>query len=137
MNGTLVPPPRADEKIRAEANEPKITFRTDGNDVIASIQVTANGSPHALSTTYEVGPNNMVALRYCLIQNSDRLVRCLKRVTIEWRLKNFAVLPTPLLNYRVEGHTLVMNSQELKALIPQVQVLLGDKIGLEPIILEK
>jgi hypothetical protein len=122
-DGPLVSQPKAVAKIKPEAAEPKITFKNDGNDVIASIQVMANGSPHALSTSYDVGTNNAVTLRYCLIQNSDIAVRCLKTVTIEWRLKNFAVLPSPLLTYHVDGHSLTLNTKELKALIPQLQGL--------------
>ena len=122
-DGPLVSQPEAEAKIKPESAEPKITFKTDGNDLIASIQVIANGSPHALSTSYDVGPNNVVTLRYCLVQNSDILVRCLKNVTIEWRLKMFAVLPSPLLTYRVDGHCLAFSTSELKALIPQLQKL--------------
>ncbi|HLW64362.1 MAG TPA: hypothetical protein VKS79_03515 [Gemmataceae bacterium] len=124
--------PKAEAKIKADAAQPKISFRNDGNDVIASIQVTANGSPHALSTSYDVGPNNVVTLRYCLIQNSDILVRCIKTVTIEWRLKNFAVLPSPQLSYRVDGHSLALSTKELKALIPQLQGLNPEERGFHP-----
>jgi hypothetical protein len=127
-HGKLVSPPTADRVPAPEAAQPKITFRNDGNDVIASIQIMANGSPHALWTAYDIGPNNVVTLRYCLIQNSDRLVRCIKTVTIEWRLKNFAVLPAPLLTYRVDGFSWAPKSQELKDLIPQLQLLIADKV---------
>jgi len=75
---------------------PEIVLRTAGKDVVASIQVRANDSPHALWTAYQVGTDNVVTLRYCLIQNSERFVRSMKAVTIEWRLKDFAVLPSPL-----------------------------------------
>jgi hypothetical protein len=124
----------ADRVPAPEAAQPKISFRNDGNDVIASVQVTANGSPHALWTAYDISTNNVVTLRYCLIQNSDQLVRCLKSVTIEWRLKNFAVLPSPLLTYRVEGSSLAPKSQELKDLIPQLQLLIADKVKQEKIV---
>jgi hypothetical protein len=122
-------PPRPDQIAGTASGlkKPKIVFRSDGKDIVASIQVTANGSPHALWTTYEFGTGNVVTLRYGLLQNSDRLVRCLKTVTIEWRLKNFAILPGPPLTYRVEGSSMTLKSQELKALIPQLQVLVADR----------
>jgi len=122
-DGPLVSQPKAETKIKPEAAQPKINFKTDGKDVIASAQLIANGSPHALSTSYDIGPNNVVTLRYCLVQNSDILVRCLKTVTIEWRLKNFAVLSTPVLTYHVDGHYLAFSTSEMKALIPQLQRL--------------
>jgi hypothetical protein len=128
-DGPLTPAPQPETKILPEAKEPKIAFKNDGNDVIASIQIMANGSPHALTTSYDVGPNNVVTLRYCLIQNSDILVRCLKTVTVEWRLKNFAVLPTPLLTYHVDGHSLELSTKQIKALIPQLQGLNPEEAG--------
>jgi hypothetical protein len=125
VDGRLVSPPWTDRSITPEVIEkptqPKIAFRTDGNDVIASIQVIANNSPHALWTVHEMSAQQVVTLRYCLIQNADRLVRSIKTVTVEWRLKDFAVLPSPLLTYRVEGFSMTPNSQELKGLIPQLQ----------------
>ena len=137
-NGRLLSTPRAetvlpnlfpeekhpDDNRAGDVNkQPEITFKTDGNDVLASIQVTANNSPHALSTSYRIGADNIVTLHYTLIQNADRFVRSIKKVTIEWRLKNFAVLPTPLLNYRVEAATLALSAQELNALTTQLQFL--------------
>jgi len=111
--------------------EPKVAIRTDGHDLVASIQVMANNSPNALWTDYEMTNKEdggvVVTLRYCLIQNPDLLVRSIKRVKIEWRLKNFAVLPSPLLTYRVEGFTMTPNSLELKALMSQFQLLAGDR----------
>jgi len=106
--------------------QPDITFKTDGNDVLASIQVTANGSPHALSTSYHVSADNVVTLHYTLVQNADRLVRCTKNVTIEWRLKDFAVLPTPLLNYHVESTYLALSASEVKTLTTQLQFLFDE-----------
>jgi hypothetical protein len=113
--------------LTQRVKQPRIAFKTDGKDVVASIQVMANNSPHALWTSYERGTDNVVALRYCLIQNPDRFVRSVKTVTIEWRLKNFAVMPTPLLSYRVDDLSITPNSQELNALVPQLQHLIADK----------
>jgi hypothetical protein len=121
-SGRLLSPPRPGSE-----KQPKIAFKTDGNDCIASIQVTANNSPHALWTSYHVSADHVVTLSYCLIQNSDRFVRSLKTVTIEWRLKYFAVMPLPPLTYRVEGTSISPNSQELKGLMPQLQLLIADR----------
>jgi hypothetical protein len=108
--------------------QPRIEFRKDGADLIASIQVTANNSPHALWTSFQI-IDKEVTLRYCLVQNRDRLVRSQKKVAIEWRLENFAILPAPPLTYRVEGFSMTPNTKELKGLMPQLQALVADKAG--------
>jgi hypothetical protein len=132
VNGRLFSSSRSERVIQLEATgnpgdrqkRPEIVFRTDGNDVVASIKVVANGSPHALMTSYQT-TDNVVTLRYCLMQNSDRLVRSVETVTIEWRLKDFAILPSPMWTYRVEAFSMAASSQELKCLIPQLQSLIA------------
>jgi hypothetical protein len=125
------PPQPAEAALGDQRKQPKVALSRDGKDLVASIQIVANNSPHALWTAYQIGADNVVTLRYCLIQNPDRFVRSIKTVTIEWRLKNFAVLPSPLLTYRIEGFSMTANSQELKGLIPQLRLLMPEEPSLD------
>ena len=85
------------------AQESDLTFAQDGDDLLVSLVVMANNSPHVLwtrafvqtgkvipagGTVAQAKPANRVSLMYCLIQNRDLFRRSNKSVVVKWRLPN-------------------------------------------------
>jgi hypothetical protein len=81
--------------------QPQLSFREDGDDVVVSLDVTANNSPHVVWTHFIVNsasvvppggrvadarPQTVVALQYCVIQNRNLFVRSQKVVEVLWRI---------------------------------------------------
>lgn len=86
-----------------DGQESSLGFAQDGDDLIVSLSVVANNSPHVLWTDAIVQTNRVippggsvadarpatrVCLMYCLIQNRDLYRRSKKTVDIKWRLTN-------------------------------------------------
>jgi hypothetical protein len=111
-----------DPPKRDLAPQPVLSFKQDGDDLVVTTSVRANGSDHVLLTGhYKRGKD--VVLRYTLIQNRDRLVRVeaetrsQKMVGIEWRLKGQKKDDT---GFKVEAHYLMLTTAELEQLGKEV-----------------
>jgi hypothetical protein len=100
--------------VRAEI-EPvhKLTYRTDGNDLIVSTELLISGTPHLLLTSIDNTEALAPGLRYTIIQNSDYLNDRAKYVTVAWRLKNYGTKVRPT---QVSGQTIALSTAELKQL---------------------
>src|SRR4051812_42473489 len=83
------------------SEQPRLSFREDGDDLIVSLEATANNSPHVLWTHVVVlcskviptggrvddaPPQTTISLQYCVIQNRSRFVRSQKAVDVTWCL---------------------------------------------------
>lgn len=102
----------------------KLMFEIDGQDLLVSTTVIANNSPHALSTSCHYDKaGKTVSLRFCLIQNSDLLVRSQKKVRVTWRLVGLAAVPRDDIRFRVEPTWVVLSTAELGDMMPQLQML--------------
>jgi hypothetical protein len=105
-------------------HQPRLTFEVDGQDLLVSTTITANGSPHALATSFQKNlDGKSYVLAYHLIQNSDVLVRCQKNVNVVWRLPGQAKSAQDLTQFRVQGTTTLLTTVELANLLPQLQQL--------------
>ena len=91
----------------------KLTYKTDGTDLIVSTSILIPGGPHLLFTSFDDTDALMPGLRYTIIRNSDDLFESAKFVTIEWRLKDYK---TELLPSRVTGQVIALSTSELKRL---------------------
>jgi len=89
----------------------KLTYKTDGNDLIVSTSILIPGGPHLLFTSFDNTEARTPGLRYTIIRNSDDLYESAKFVTIEWRLRDYK---TELLPSRVTGQMIALSTAELK-----------------------
>jgi hypothetical protein len=67
--------------------KPKLKFKQNGKDLIASLTVKVNNSPHVL-WTHALVQGKEVLLRYYVIQNRDLFARSQKTIEVQWRLTN-------------------------------------------------
>jgi hypothetical protein len=120
----------------ANDDESKLTFKQDGDDLLVSMTVDANNSPHVLWThvnvisSHVIPPGGKVAdakfqtsvtVYYCVIQNRDRFVRSQKPVRITWRLVGRKKGEE---TYKVR-QAFIPNTEELKELLPKLKALTG------------
>ena len=106
----------------------KTAIVQDGTDVVVSTKITLNGTEHVLVTNSAIDPNvetrwPLFRLSYTIVQNSHRLVRSQKEVTIEWRLKNHKadeVMP------RISGQVVLLTPAEIKQLNVSLKTLVPD-----------
>lgn len=115
-----------DPPKRDRAPEPELSFQQDGDVLVVTASVRANGSNHVLLTGHDRRGKD-VALRYTLIQNRDRLVReggdrSQKQVKVEWRLKGQKKDDT---GFKVEGTYLMLTAAELDQLAKEIGTLTG------------
>lgn len=113
--------------VRA-ADEPKPKFTQDGNDLVVSVEVTANNSAHALLAWTE-GDDKALTLKYVLVQNTSIFVRSQKRVTVEWRLPGKKEADVTVKG--VEPVSVHLKTGELKPFAEQMKKLVeaGEKKG--------
>jgi len=91
----------------------KLTYKTDGNDLIVSTELMISGTPHLLLTSIDNTEALAPGLRYTIIHNTDHLNDRVKYVTVEWRLKNYGTKVRPT---QVTGQTIALSTEELKQL---------------------
>lgn len=113
--------------VRAE-DKPEVTYKQDGNDLVVSLKVTANNSPHALFAWAD-GSDKELTLRYFLVQNTDAFVRSRKEVTVEWRLAGKKEADVKVKG--VEPVKLNVKTADLKGFAEELQkvVQAGEKKG--------
>lgn len=113
--------------VRA-ADEAKLKYTQDGNDLVVSTQVTANNSAHAL-LTWTGGDDSAPTLRYILVQNTTAFVRSQKTVTVEWRLPGKKEADVKVKG--VEGTQVNLKTGELQGFAEQMKkvVQAGEKRG--------
>jgi hypothetical protein len=125
-----LPAAAEDPPKRDRPPEPELSFRQDGDDLVATATVRANGADHVLLTSHDKRGKDVV-LRYTLIQNRDRLVRGegdasrhLKEVKAEWRLKGQKKEGA---TFKVDGTYLMLTTAELEQLAREVGKLTGKR----------
>ena len=119
-----------DPPKRDRAPEPELSFHQDGDVLVVTASVRANGSAHVLLTGHDRRGKDVV-LRYTLIQNRDRLVReggdrSQKQVKVEWRLKGQKKDDA---GFKVEGTYLMLTTAELDRLAKEIGTLTGRPAG--------
>ena len=116
----------------AFAGEGKVTAKADGEDLVASTMLTANGAPYVLLTFHRVHADKKeVVLGYILIQNPKQYVKSEQKVPIQWRLPGQGELAAKNYTYRLDGFHQGMSDKELTALNRNLQLLLGAKEKIE------
>ena len=91
----------------------KLSYKTDGNDLIVSTELMISGGPHLVLTSLDSTEAITPGLRYTIIHNSDYLTDRVNYVTVEWRLKDYKEKIRPS---RVTGQTIGLSTAELKQL---------------------
>jgi hypothetical protein len=104
------------------AEPPELSFRQDGEDLVVTTQIRINGSEHVLLTN-SFRTEKIFTLSYCVIQNSDRMVRHQKTLDIEWRLKKHRKGQE---EYQVKDQYLGLDTAEFERLGDQVRNLIGE-----------
>jgi hypothetical protein len=104
------------------AEPPKLALRQDGEDLLVTTQIIINGSKHILLTD-SFKTEKIVTLRYCVIQNSDWLVRHQKNLDIEWRLKKHKQGQE---EFQVKGQHLFLDTAKLQHLGDEFRNLIGE-----------
>lgn len=103
--------------VRAADDKPEVTYKQDGNDLVVSVKVRLNSSPHALFAWVE-GTDKEPVLRYLVVQNPDVFNRSLKWTTVEWRLPGKKEADVKV---KVDGVTMHAKTADLKGFAEQVK----------------
>jgi hypothetical protein len=99
----------------AQGAEPQLTIRQEGDDLVVSMSMQVNNSPHVLVTGYRQAGREY-RLYYLVIHNADRARRSLKQIGIAWRLKR---VKKEEATCRAAGQVLSLPEAELKQLQEQ------------------
>jgi hypothetical protein len=101
--------------VGAEPKDKKheLSFRKDGDALIASTTIRIDDGKHLLLATFDNTEALAPGLQYTVIQNSDELTTKKKDLTIEWRITGERAKVNP---WRVHGQVIKLSTAELKLL---------------------
>lgn len=117
--------PACDAPAKLQPKKPELAFVQDGDDLVISTTITINGADHVLITWFDDTDAGTPGLRYTVIQNADRLVRCQKEITVVWRLKGQVKQSGP---YTVTPRILQLSTAELKGFGGEVAKLAAPQV---------
>jgi hypothetical protein len=106
----------------ASDEQPELTFRQDGDDLVVVATLTVNNSPHVVLTESVIGQRADKVHLFCyVIQNRDLLVRSRKEIAVEWHLTGRTRADE---SYQVGTCTVTAGTGELRQAIAGLQDLM-------------